>query len=132
MPCTPLQEAMLSASSAAPASYLNKTAFKIKGDLRLLRQAMAHMIRRHEILRTCFATTKQKDYAFAQIVLSTAELPWTCVTSGQDGVADLNRYDDHQQSPLLDSGNLGYEIFEVHSQAPSSGMNRCIDANQGC
>ncbi|KAK8170688.1 hypothetical protein BC567DRAFT_164251 [Phyllosticta citribraziliensis] len=77
LPCSPLQEAMLSSGGPTEtATYLNKMLFKITGDAELMRQCWFDVIRRQEILRTCFVPTEDSQYAFAQVVLQHYEAPW--------------------------------------------------------
>ncbi|KAH8596027.1 hypothetical protein B0O99DRAFT_686077 [Bisporella sp. PMI_857] len=74
-PCTPLQEAMLSAAeSSSRRVYHNRVVFKVRGDVSNLKDCWREMVRRHEILRTCFVTTDISRYAFVQIVLERLEL----------------------------------------------------------
>ena len=75
LPCTPLQEAMLSLGQDGTA-YHNRTLFRISGDIARLRDSWQEMCRRHEILRTYFLTTNNTRYAYAQVVLSDTHLPW--------------------------------------------------------
>ncbi|KAM0721188.1 hypothetical protein Q7P37_003475 [Cladosporium fusiforme] len=78
LPCTPLQESMLSASiSHKHSAYSNKTTFKINGDLAKLKQVFRDLVRRHAILRTKFHPTSDSDYPFVQAVFDDIELPWT-------------------------------------------------------
>jgi amino acid adenylation domain-containing protein len=78
LPCTPLQEAMLSAGeSTADSSYSNVMVFYIEGDVTRLQQSWASMIQRHEILRTSFVATNDPSHAFVQVVMDAAELAWT-------------------------------------------------------
>lgn len=71
LPCTPLQEAMLSATlSGSNDAYCNFMEFTIRGDAKKLLKSWEKMVRRHSILRTCFVPTKQMDYPYAQVVLS--------------------------------------------------------------
>lgn len=72
LPCTPLQEALLSSSE----QYHEFTIFKVNGDINRLRHAIDTMSWRHDILRTCFVTTTSSRFAFAQVVLKEHELDW--------------------------------------------------------
>ncbi|TGO86380.1 hypothetical protein BPOR_0309g00080 [Botrytis porri] len=70
LPCTPLQEAMLSAAESSPiASYNNHVTFDIFGDLERLCGCWQEMVRRHEILRTCFLATEIQKFPYVQVVL---------------------------------------------------------------
>jgi aryl carrier-like protein len=77
LPCTPLQEAMLSASQDRGSdAYCNVVLFKIVGDLKWLKQAWNVVIQRHEIFRTSFFPTSDPSYPFAQVVLSGIAKLW--------------------------------------------------------
>ena len=90
MPVTPLQEAMLSAEdSVGSAAYQNHTVFRVKGDVARLKNAWADVVSRHQILRTVFIPTFEKELAFAQVVLKWIDLPWTVHRSENDDPATL-------------------------------------------
>ncbi|KAF2813969.1 uncharacterized protein BDZ99DRAFT_410194 [Mytilinidion resinicola] len=77
LPCTPLQQAMLSARDSSDSSaYFNKMVFEITGEESLLRNCWQTMTQRHSILRTCFVATEESEYAYAQIVLSPKDIAW--------------------------------------------------------
>ncbi|TAQ91641.1 hypothetical protein B7494_g92 [Chlorociboria aeruginascens] len=70
MPCTPLQEAMLSAAeSSSKQLYSNHVILNIIGNIERLKSCWAEMVRRHEILRTCFVKTDMRQYPYAQVIL---------------------------------------------------------------
>lgn len=78
LPCTPLQEAMLSAgSSQTDAIYSNRTTFKINGSMVKLKECFLTLVRRHATLRTRFFETSDSDHPFAQVVLNDIDLPWS-------------------------------------------------------
>lgn len=74
LPCTPLQEAML--SSASSASYSNQLVFKLHIPETDLKAYWEEMHRRHGILRTCFVTTRDTQRAVAQVILEDWTAPW--------------------------------------------------------
>ena len=75
LPCTPLQEAMLSAAESSDQNlYSNEVTFEIIGDSSRLKKCWVEMVRRHEILRTCFVGTELPRHPYAQIVLRHHEL----------------------------------------------------------
>ncbi|KAE8860176.1 hypothetical protein PTNB73_07786 [Pyrenophora teres f. teres] len=77
LPCTPLQEAMLSSGqSSTDAAYCNVMIFDIKGDVSQLQVCWEHMVQRHEILRTAFFATEDSSFAFAQVILHREGLAW--------------------------------------------------------
>lgn len=75
LPCTPLQEAMLAASSGQ-GSYLNRMLFEVRGDATKFSEAWQTICRRHNILRTCFVSTSDSRYPIVQVVLANWEAPW--------------------------------------------------------
>lgn len=80
LPCTPLQEVMLSSSSASDGvPYYNHTVFEIHGDIDRLYRAWQEMASRHDILRTCIIPTENERYLFAQVILSSHEIEWTSI-----------------------------------------------------
>ncbi|KAF2733065.1 hypothetical protein EJ04DRAFT_495911 [Polyplosphaeria fusca] len=77
LPCTPLQEGMLSqGSSSRSYSYCNTMVFRVHGQMSRLQMCWAEMIKRHEILRTTFVPTDNSRFAYAQVVLSHHEPGW--------------------------------------------------------
>ncbi|KAF7682086.1 nonribosomal peptide synthetase 2 [Alternaria burnsii] len=77
LPCTPLQEAMLSSGqSFADSAYCNTMIFDVKGDIFRLQNCWSSMVERHEILRTCFVGTEDPSFVFAQVVLRDTGLNW--------------------------------------------------------
>ncbi|KAK0662353.1 Hydroxamate-type ferrichrome siderophore peptide synthetase [Lasiodiplodia hormozganensis] len=94
LPCSPLQEAMLSAGGASEtATYLNKMVFKVRGDHARLRECWTAMCKRHEILRTCFIATEDHRYAFAQIVLEESAPHWDEIDANDAELdARINEY----------------------------------------
>ncbi|OBT68717.1 Nonribosomal Peptide Synthase (NRPS) [Pseudogymnoascus sp. 23342-1-I1] len=84
LPCTPLQEAMLAASElssladssfvgdgeeGAEGAYVNRVLLDLKVGVEQVEEAWREMVRRHEILRTCFVRAGHVGYAFCQVVL---------------------------------------------------------------
>jgi amino acid adenylation domain-containing protein len=77
LPCTPLQEAMLSSDQpSSHSAYCNIMLFDVKGDITRLQASWSSMIQRHEILRTCFVATEDPSFAFTQVVLHEVDLKW--------------------------------------------------------
>ncbi|CZR63261.1 related to non-ribosomal peptide synthetase [Phialocephala subalpina] len=75
LPCTPLQEAMLSAAEASAESlYDNKVMLQVNGNVQRLQACWREMVRRHEILRTCFVSTDMKRHPYVQAVLECHDL----------------------------------------------------------
>ncbi|KAF5617072.1 hypothetical protein F52700_12714 [Fusarium sp. NRRL 52700] len=73
LPCTPLQEAMLSRGQRG---YYNKVLLRLTTSSGAMRSYWKTMSHRHDILRTCFAATMDSRRAIAQIVLESWEIPW--------------------------------------------------------
>ena len=77
LPCTALQEAMLSSSGTSDGNaYRNRLVFKVKGDMTRVQRAWELVVEKHQILRTGFALMQSSDFAYAQIVLEKFNLPW--------------------------------------------------------
>jgi aryl carrier-like protein len=78
IPCTALQEAMLSRKgSNDDGAYCNHLLFEVYGNVQNFRQAWEQMVVRHEILRTRFTTTSSATFAYAQVILEQVSLPWS-------------------------------------------------------
>ncbi|KAM0248569.1 hypothetical protein ACHAP5_003294 [Fusarium lateritium] len=73
LPCTPLQEAMLSRGQRG---YYNKVLLRLSTPSQMMKSYWKSMTQRHDILRTCFVTTTNSQRAIAQIVLNDWEIPW--------------------------------------------------------
>ncbi|WZH41454.1 Non-ribosomal peptide synthetase [Fusarium acuminatum] len=73
LPCTPLQEAMLSRGQRG---YYNKVLLRLSTPSQAMKSYWKSMTNRHDILRTCFVTTTDSHRAIAQIVLNDWEMPW--------------------------------------------------------
>jgi acyl carrier protein/aryl carrier-like protein len=77
LPCTPLQEAMLSASTATTGeAYWSTLTLSFHGDVQRLKRCWEQMVKRHDILRTRFVRTNDLTYPFVQVVLQDAMLQW--------------------------------------------------------
>lgn len=91
-PCTPLQEAMLSAAdTSSGAEYSNHTIFNVFGDIERLRGCWQGMVQRHEILRTCFVSTDMQKYPYVQVVLDNFEIEFGHLNSStlEDAVIEM-------------------------------------------
>lgn len=88
-PCTPLQEAMLSADLAEDqATYYEHTVFEVHGDVERLKGCFEQMGERHEILRTVFVSGDPR-YGFVQIVLQSCDLAWETTDAHADDLDEL-------------------------------------------
>ncbi|KAJ5707230.1 hypothetical protein N7488_007031 [Penicillium malachiteum] len=102
-PCTPLQEAMLAADSDVSSAYFNHLLLRVNIDIEALRSAWVQMVSRHEILRTSFKPTNDKQFAFVQVVLVETDLPWSIVeTSSSEFNSDVakSKSEFELQSPV--------------------------------
>lgn len=85
LPCTPIQDAMLSAAESSSANlYNNEVVLSISGSVEKLEACWQEMARRHEILRTCFVETDMPRYAFAQVILETFQPQFTFINGSRD------------------------------------------------
>ncbi|KAL1610378.1 NRPS [Paraconiothyrium brasiliense] len=89
LPCTPLQEAMLSTGSSddhgnGDASYSNVMVFAVNGSLERLKKCWEHIVYRHDILRTTFVSTDNAQHAFAQVILKDATVTWDEIDLSRD------------------------------------------------
>lgn len=74
LPCTPLQEAMLSSiQGRGSQSYINHTLLRLKVTQEEFHAAWAGLVKRQQILRTGFLPTEHATHAFVQIVFNTHE-----------------------------------------------------------
>jgi ferricrocin synthase len=77
LPCTPLQQAMLShIEGGSDGAYRNQLKFRFVGDLAQLKDAWKACIAAHEIMRTGFVLTNSSQFPFAQVVLDEFKCPW--------------------------------------------------------
>ncbi|GAB7350568.1 hypothetical protein MBLNU459_g1145t2 [Dothideomycetes sp. NU459] len=126
LPCTPLQEAMLSASSASSgnsaSAYRNRTLFKISGDIQKLRRSWETMLQRHGILRTALISTEDAKFPFVQVVLADFAVPWQEFNYIPDDVAKLlhsaEANDDEYAPPyslkVFRSNITSYLVLDMH------------------
>ncbi|KAF2717079.1 putative Non-ribosomal peptide synthetase [Polychaeton citri CBS 116435] len=88
LPCTPLQEAMISAANLTSGhAYCNELVFRVEGDISKLHKCWSRMIERHEILRTVFVETDSREFPFAQAVMCGTNLLWHEISPVVDGVS---------------------------------------------
>ncbi|EFW15725.1 non-ribosomal peptide synthetase [Coccidioides posadasii str. Silveira] len=115
LPCTPLQEAMLSQMvSSDQKSYFNHLIFEVRKDMSRLKFAWEAMVARHDILRTWFQSTNDAQHAFAQIVLDTVDLPWSFMECSSANVESI--IERRKVSILSASGvAVPYAFIELHN-----------------
>ncbi|CRG90441.1 Hydroxamate-type ferrichrome siderophore peptide synthetase [Talaromyces islandicus] len=104
IPCTALQESMLSRTiSKEENAYCNHVLLEFRGDFEKLHHVMQEMARRHEILRTCFATTTSNaKFSFVQVILQQIDLPWVAMKATDLEAEISNRkvlFAQHIQQP---------------------------------
>ena len=119
-PCTPLQEAMLAADSDVGSAYFNHLLLRVNTDVDALKKAWSQMLQRHDILRTCFKSTNDKQFAFAQVVLNDAALPWAQIEipDDLDQHVEKRKSEFESQSPV--NGNLPYSLTVFMGSASQS------------
>jgi aryl carrier-like protein len=106
IPCTALQEAMLSRTvSHGRNAYWNHILFAFYGDIEKLRGAWRHMVERHDILRTCFVATKDARFSFAQVILEKVSFPFSELETN-----DVNFEISKQKLDLSQRNNEEHEV----------------------
>ncbi|KAI0899074.1 hypothetical protein F4806DRAFT_323652 [Annulohypoxylon nitens] len=89
LPCTPLQEAMLSsASPPETGSYCNQMLFRLYLPSQIMKKHWNIMFERHGILRTCFVTTEDSQHPTVQVVLKSYLLTWETIEVDRDNFQD--------------------------------------------
>ncbi|TIA35314.1 peptide synthetase [Aureobasidium pullulans] len=125
LPCTPLQEAMLSSASSPEQSsaYRNKTLFRLQGKPDKLKASWEAMMKRHGILRTTFIMTESTRFPFVQAVLSESTLPWEEFDHVPDDLSALVHDAKSSETPeymppwkiqVYKSGPVIYLLLEMH------------------
>ena len=95
LPCTDLQQSMLSSSEdGAPGAYNNTLRFAVNGDPDRLKQAWSEVISRHDLLRCIFLRCPNSTTPYVQAVLET-ELHW------QDCELSLPRLETDEVLPII-------------------------------
>lgn len=116
-PCTPLQEAMLSAAEASSdTSYSNHVMFKVFGNLKRLHGCWQEMVRRHEILRTCFVITDMQKSPYVQVVLEDLELEFGSLDSItlEDAIVEIEARSTHNDHTPPYKLNVLHSDGELH------------------
>jgi acyl carrier protein len=86
LPCTPLQQAMLSATSSMDGdTYCNTLKLRTFPDVEKFAKCWKEMTKRHEILRTFFVETSSAAHPYAQVVLKEQPSSWTCFDNKTNG-----------------------------------------------
>lgn len=106
IPCTALQEAMLSRTiSHGQNAYWNHILFEFYGEVEKLREVWQQMIARHDILRTCFVATKDVKFSFAQVIVENISLPFSVLET-----TDMNLEISKQKSTLAQHNNEEHKV----------------------
>ena len=80
LPCTSLQEGMLSGiSTGNDASYYNHLIFEVNTGIELIKTAWMNMVTRHDMLRTWFRQTDDALFPFVQVVLERLDIAWQSI-----------------------------------------------------
>ncbi|KAG8626450.1 hypothetical protein KVT40_005395 [Elsinoe batatas] len=110
LPCTPLQEAMISASVAqGSGAYLNRTVFKIATSSDQLRDSWSQVIKRHDVFKTLFVSTEHSQFPFVQVVLDQTQVHWES-TSGTAGPEELLHDFEAMVPAVIDSFDVPYKL----------------------
>ncbi|RYP03108.1 hypothetical protein DL764_005369 [Monosporascus ibericus] len=105
LPCTPLQEAMLASStSEASVSYCNQMLFRLRIPSRSMLGYWATMIRRHDILRTCFVTTDDLKFPIVQVVFDNYEPTYEVFEASEITLHQEASHHLRSLSTIIDSG----------------------------
>ncbi|CAI6340187.1 unnamed protein product [Periconia digitata] len=116
LPCTPLQEAMLSSASPSGSTYCNTMIFKVNGDLELMKKSWALMFERHQILRTAFVATDDAQHAFAQVVLAKNQIQLGTIAANVDPITHFQKSILEQLGNNLPPVKLGIQQSESESR----------------
>ncbi|KAI1370601.1 hypothetical protein F4677DRAFT_348435 [Hypoxylon crocopeplum] len=106
LPCTPLQEAMLSSSpsSSSGSSYCNQMLFRLQVPSQTMEQHWNTMFKRHGILRTCFVSTEDAQHPMVQVVLKSHLPTWKTFKADNSSFQDYVNKHGSSLLPTIDSG----------------------------
>ncbi|KAI1798711.1 acetyl-CoA synthetase-like protein [Daldinia bambusicola] len=107
LPCTPLQEAMLSSSMSSlnEHSYSNQMLFRLRLPSQVMKRHWDAMFKRHGILRTCFVTTADVRHPMMQVVLKSYFPTWKLIKADRNDFEDLISQHGRSLLTALDSGD---------------------------
>lgn len=130
LPCTPLQEAMLSASGTA---YCNTIKLSLPdNDMPKLRDCWYEMTRRHAILRTSFVETPLAAYPFAQVVLQDPPFPWFSAKSRARHHVHANGHSNGHAEGDLHRHSNGYANGCTNGHANGDANGNVQSDVEGC
>ncbi|KAE9371370.1 hypothetical protein N431DRAFT_410011 [Stipitochalara longipes BDJ] len=114
-PCTPLQEAMLSAAeSSSEKLYDNHVTLNVSGEIDKIKECFKEMVRRHEILRTCFVATDMSRYAYAQVVLADYDLEFGLIRSLAERKCNRREFDPPYTLDVMKRGGSTKLLISMH------------------
>jgi amino acid adenylation domain-containing protein len=115
LPCTPLQEAMLSAAeSSSERLYDNHVTLNVSGEIETIKECFREMVRRHEILRTCFVATDMSRYAYAQVVLADYDLEFGLIRSLAEGIPSRREFEPPYTLDVMESDGNAKLLISMH------------------
>lgn len=115
LPCTPLQEAMLSAAeSSSEKLYDNHVTLNISGQLEKIKECFKEMVGRHEMLRTCFVNTDMSRYAYAQVVLKGYDLEFGSIASAAERKSARREFDPPYTIDVVESSKSIKLLISMH------------------
>ncbi|KAI1644583.1 acetyl-CoA synthetase-like protein [Daldinia loculata] len=119
LPCTPLQEAMLSSSrtSSGGSSYCNQMIFRLCLPSQTMKKHWDVMFKRHGILRTCFVTTEDARHPMVQVVLTSHIPTWETVKADRANFQDLISRHRSSLPCALDNGEppVSLSFFQLEN-----------------
>ncbi|RKF59001.1 putative nonribosomal siderophore peptide synthase [Golovinomyces cichoracearum] len=115
LPCTPLQEAMLSAAELSTKMvYYSQVVFEIKIDIFKLEQLWKKMVQRHGILRTCFKRTELQKNIYAQVILSDYDLRFGSITQLSETGSSIDSFEPPYSLDILRSTKTNKLVISMH------------------
>ena len=117
LPCTPLQEAMLTERVGSnTVSYYNYTVFELGADILRLKGAWDIAMKRNDIFRTCFCVVPHPHHAYAQVVLQEYSIPWTeiAVQTDEDVMSTVHQTIGELTLAMgIDKPPLAFKLFKT-------------------
>ncbi|KAF2673972.1 hypothetical protein BT63DRAFT_172487 [Microthyrium microscopicum] len=112
LPCTPLQEAMLSATDSSSDAYCNVMQFHLTGSVERFKAAWTVVLQRHEIFRTAFVQSSNLDYPFVQVVLDGWSDHWA--DGDENTNSEVMNSELGRNLPILVLRNLEHHLPPVY------------------
>ncbi|TQS38813.1 hypothetical protein Golomagni_00671 [Golovinomyces magnicellulatus] len=115
LPCTPLQEAMLSAAELSTRMlYYSQVVFEIKIEIFKLEQLWKELVRRHDILRTCFKRTELQKNVYVQVILSDYDLRFGSITQLSESNSSFDSFEPPYSLNILQSTKTDKLVISMH------------------